>query len=188
MSLVSQLSDYINAAFSGLWVQTAEPEEAERELVEHARRENWTLAVWDVARGLRFPADSTATVPEVNDPLAVLKALPTLGPPASTSRSAAQAENTTLLVLPNFHRFLSSAEIVQNLFEQLVAGKQSRTFIVVLSPVVQIPVELERAFVIVDHELPTQDQIGEIARDVLADHPDNQCRLWDTSRLTSGFQ
>ncbi len=172
MSLVSQLSDYINAAFSGLWVQTAEPEEAERELVEHARRENWTLAVWDVARGLRFPADANAIVPEVNDPLAVLKALPTLAPPASTSRNTAQAEHTTLLVLPNFHRFLSSAEIVQNLFKQLVAGKQSRTFIVVLSPVVAIPVELERAFVVIDHELPTQDQLGEIARDVLSDHPD----------------
>ena len=45
MSLVSQLSDYINAAFSGLWVQTVEPDEAERELVEHARRASWKLAV-----------------------------------------------------------------------------------------------------------------------------------------------
>jgi hypothetical protein len=74
--VVSQLDDYINAAFSGLWVQTVEPDEAERELVEHARRQGWTLAVWDIARGLRFPADPNATVPEVNDPLAVLKALP----------------------------------------------------------------------------------------------------------------
>ena len=170
MSLVSQLNDYINAAFSGLWVQTVEPDEAERELVEHARRQGWTLAVWDIARGLRFPADSNATVPEVNDPLAVLKALPTLVPQISTSRNAAEAEHTTLLVLPNFHRFLNSAENVQTLFEQLVAGKQRRTFVVVLSPVVTLPVELERAFVIVDHELPTQDQLGAIATEVMADH------------------
>ena len=170
MSLVSQLNDYINAAFSGLWVQTVEPDEAERELVEHARRQGWTLAVWDIARGLRFPADSNATVPEMNDPLAVLKALPTLVPQISTSRNAAEAEHTTLLVLPNFHRFLNSAEIVQTLFEQLVAGKQRRTFVVVLSPLVTLPVELERAFVIVDHELPTQDQLGAIATEVMADH------------------
>ncbi len=109
----------------------------------------------------------------MNDPLAVLKALPTLAPPASTSRSAAQAEHTTLLVLPNFHRYLNSIENVQTLFEQLVTGKQQRLFVVVLSPVIQIPVELERAFVVIDHELPTQNQIGEIARDVLVDHPDS---------------
>ena len=169
MSLVSQLTDYIHAAFSGLWVQTVEPDEAERELVEHARRRGWTLAVWDIARGLRFPADSTATVPEVNDPLAVLKALPTLAPAGGSNH---EEHHTTLLLLPNFHRFLNSAENVQTLFEQLVAGKQRRIFVVVLSPVVQIPVELERAFVIVDHELPTQEQLGQIAQEVLADHPD----------------
>ena len=50
MSLVTQLNDYINAAFSGLWVTTVEPDEAERELVEQARRRQWTLAVWDIAR------------------------------------------------------------------------------------------------------------------------------------------
>ena len=171
MSLTQVLTDYINAAFSGLWVLTVEPDEAERELVEHARRQGWTLAVWDVARGLRFPADPNATVPEINDPLAVLQALPTLAPLAAMSEGTMPSEHTTLLVLPNFHRFLNSAESVQTLFEQLVAGKQRRTFVVVLSPTVTLPVELERAFVVIDHDLPSQDQLGEIARDVLADHP-----------------
>lgn len=171
MSLLTQLNDYINAAFSGLWVTTVEPDEAERELVEHARRRQWTLAVWDLARGLGFPANAPATVPQIDDPLAVLKSLPTLAP-ASTGEDATASEQTTLLVLPNFHRFLNSPEIVQNLFEQLVAGKQSGIFIVVLSPVVTIPVELERAFVVIDHALPTPDQLGQIAHDVLADHPD----------------
>ena len=191
MSLVSQLTDYINAAFSGLWVQTLEPDEAERELVEHARRASWTLAVWDVARGLRFPADPNATVPEVNDPVAVLKALPMLAPPVANRDDEAPQGQTTLLVLPNFHRYLNSTETIQTLFEQLVTGKQQRLFVVVLSPVVQIPIELERAFVIVDHELPTQDQIGEIARDVLSDHPDGlptdrawQCLMEAAAGLT----
>ncbi len=168
MSLVNQLNDYINAAFSGLWVQTIEPEEAERELVEHARHQQWTLAVWDVARGLRLPLNPTATVPEVADPLAVLRVLPTLAP----TNSDGSGESTTLLVLPNFHRFLNSPEIVQTLFEQLVIGKQRRIFVAVLSPVIQIPLELEHSFVIVEHALPTQDQLGQIATELLADHPE----------------
>lgn len=96
MSLVTQLTDYINAAFSGLWVTTVEPDEAERELVEHARRNMWTLAVWDIARGLRFPTNALATVPDVNDPLSVLKALTTLAPTTVSTRSGvAGSEHTT---------------------------------------------------------------------------------------------
>jgi len=180
MSLVNQLNDYINAAFSGLWVQTVEPEEAERELVEQARRQHWRLIVWDVARGLKFPLNASTTVPELADPLAVLRALPTLAPTATSDSGASQGEQTTLLVLPNFHRFLNSAEIVQNLFEQLITGKQRRVFIVVLSPVVQIPLELEHSFVIVEHAMPTQEQLGAIATDLLVDHPDGlpKDRAW----------
>ena len=37
MTLTEQLTDYVHAAFTGLWIQTSEPDEAEREIVQHAR-------------------------------------------------------------------------------------------------------------------------------------------------------
>ena len=43
---------------------------------------------------------------------------------------------------------------------QIAAGKQARTFVVILAPVVQIPVELEKQFVVVEHDLPGRDQLG----------------------------
>ncbi len=55
MPLSDQLNDYINAAFTGLWVQTHEPDEAEREILQQARNQQWRVAVWDVARGVRVP-------------------------------------------------------------------------------------------------------------------------------------
>ena len=36
MKLTEQITDYIHAAFSGLWIQSFEPDEAEREIVQHA--------------------------------------------------------------------------------------------------------------------------------------------------------
>ena len=45
-------------------------------------------------------------------------------------------------------------------------GKQNRTFIVILSPVVQIPAELEKQFVVIEHELPGREQLTEIARGI----------------------
>jgi hypothetical protein len=95
---------------------------------------------------MRVPsaADSPATDAGSGDPLAALRAATAMADPTGTS----------LLLLHNFHRFLGSPEVVQTTFTQLVAGKERRTFFVVLSPVVQIPVELEKLFVVIEHALP----------------------------------
>ena len=179
MSLIRELTDYIHAAFTGLWIQTHEPDEAERELVEQARTSGWTLAVWDLARGFRLPLAAEATVPEVHDPVGVLRVLPTLALPESLEAGTSPA--TTLLVLPNFHRFLQSYEVVQTLFQTVTAGKQRRIFVVILSPATQVPVELEKQFVIIEHALPTREQLATIARETLGDESDRvpTGREWD---------
>jgi ATPase family associated with various cellular activities (AAA) len=162
MKLTDQLTDYINAAFTGFWVQTHEADEAEREIVNHAREKKWKVAIWDMAGGLRLPGNGdqpqeTATT----DPLSALRALPALADPAGTA----------LLVLHNFHRFLNNHEIVQTVFSQLIAGKQQRTFLVVLSPVVQIPLELEKLFVVLEHAFPNREELTRIARELTSDQP-----------------
>ena len=95
--------------------------------------------------------------------------MPAAAIPLAAIRSLAPwpaPDSTALLVLVNFHRFLQSAEIVQALARQITAGKQNRTFVVVLSPVVQIPVELEKLFVVIEHDLPGREQLDEIARGI----------------------
>ena len=157
MSLAERLRELINACFTGLWVQSHEHEDALAEIARLCRDQRWQLASWDICRGFSVAgvAEGAATAAGP-DPLAALRALPAL----------ATTDGTALLVLTNFHRFLQSAEIVQTLVRQLIAGKQSRTFVVILSPVVQIPVELEKLFLVVEHELPTREQLLELARGV----------------------
>jgi hypothetical protein len=95
--------------------------------------------------------------------------------------SLADPQGTTLLVLQNFHRFLVSAEIVQALIQQIQQGKQQRTFIVVLAPVVNIPIELEKLFVVIEHELPNREQLAEIARQIATEPSEVPSgREWET--------
>jgi hypothetical protein len=96
------------------------------------------------------------SAPSASDPLAALRSLPALAKP----------ESSALLVLPNFHRFLGSPEIVQCLANSLSQGKARRTFVVVLAPVVQLPPELERQFVVLDHPLPDREQLQTLASQV----------------------
>ncbi len=164
MSLAEQLTDYIHAAFSGLWITTHEPDEAEREIATLARERHWKLAAWDISRGLRFPnaPQSAATDVGAGDPLAVLRAVPTL----------ADNDGTALVLLHNFHKFLGSPEVIQTAFAQLVAGKQQRVFLIVLAPVVQLPVELEKLFVVLEHALPDRGQLERIARELTSEQPE----------------
>jgi hypothetical protein len=174
MKLTDQLTDFINAAFTGLWVLTSEPDEAQREIVQHAILNRWRIAVWDVAAGLRLPgSNSTAPPDTAADPLAALRALPAM----------ADEKGTAILVLHNFHHFLNNPEVIQTTFAQLVAGKQQRTFLVVLAPVVNVPVELEKLFVVLEHALPDRQQLERIARESTSDKPEDMPRGDDLHRV-----
>src|SRR5258708_40264768 len=105
MKLTDQLTDYVNAAFAGIWVETRDPDEAEREIVRHAQQKQWRIAVWDVANGLRLPDATDEATPKIGteDPLAAVRALPAL----------ATEKGTAILLLHNFHRFLNNPEVIQ---------------------------------------------------------------------------
>ena len=64
MKLTDQLTHYIHAAFTGIWVQTHEPDEALRDILRHAQQKKWKLAVWDIASGIRLPAKASSSSPE----------------------------------------------------------------------------------------------------------------------------
>jgi len=156
MLLSQRLSEYIAACFTGLWIQSHEHEDALAEIAKLCHDEQWRLVTWDVHQGLRITrqADGPDVDTGTNDPLAAIGALDTL---ASTDGAA-------LLVLVNFHRYMNSPEIIQALVHQILKGKQDRTFVVVLSPIVEIPTELEKQIVVIEHELPGRDQLEELAR------------------------
>jgi hypothetical protein len=179
MSLAERLSEYVRACFTGIWIDSYEHEDGLSEMAALCRQETWRPAVWDIDRGLQVAGQQGADAAG-SDPLAAVRSLGTLAAPDSAA----------LLVLVNFHRFLNSAEIVQALARQISLGKQQRTFVVVLSPVVQIPVELEKLFVVIEHELPSREQLEEIARgiateaDELPEGPQLQTVLDATAGLT----
>ena len=155
MPLSQQLLEYISACFTGLWIESHEHEDALVEIAQLCRQEDWRLAVWDIDQGLQIPGhgDDSQADAGGTDPLAAIRSINAL----------ATTDSSVLLVLQNFHRFMQSAEIVQALARQIAVGKQHRTFVIILSPVVTIPTELEKMFIVLEHELPDRQQLEEIA-------------------------
>jgi len=150
--LKNRMRELIQACFTGIWLRSHEMTEAVSDLSHLCRDEQWQLMTWDIEQGLA--SSSGVAVSEAVDPLAAIRALGAMAG-GSTDTSTA----TTVLVLKNFHRFLNSPEIIQAMCRAIIEGKMNRTFIVVLAPVVQLPPELERLFIVVEHDLPTKEEL-----------------------------
>jgi len=157
MRLADEIQELVRAGFSGLWIQSCEPEEALAELAQMCQTESWKLASWDIDAGLNGQVSTEGVA--VTDPLSAVRSpssIPSDGQPM-------------LLVLANFHRFLGSAEVIQALLHQVAQGKVHQRHLIILSPVVQLPVELERVFTVVEHALPSRQQLEEIAASIATD-------------------
>jgi len=153
LNLRQRLSEYVRACFTGIWIESHEHQDAIAEMAQLCHDENWQMATWDVESGLSISGQSESGS---NDPLAAIRSINAL----------ASAGGTAVLVLQNFHRFLQSAEVVQALIRQIITGKQNRTIVVILAPLVMIPIELEKLFVVIEHELPNREHLEVIARGI----------------------
>jgi hypothetical protein len=159
MTLAQELAEYVRACFAGVFVETCKPDEALAEIGQLCRAENWRLASWNIESGLRISGQPDGGVDAgVHDPLAAVR----------MAERLAAADGAGLLVLENFHRFLDSVEIVQALAHQIQLGKRQRTFAVVLAAIVELPRELEKLFVVIEHRLPDRAQLEQIARETAA--------------------
>lgn len=159
MTLTTELWELVRAGFSGVLVETQEAAEAVAEITQLARDHDLGLMRWNLELGL------VGTGGELDgnvsrDPLSVIRSLQSIND-----------DRSTLLLLENFHRFVDSAEICQALQTQLLLGKQSGRHIVILSPIVKLPAELERQFVVLHHPLPTKDQLRSIAASLVTEDP-----------------
>lgn len=162
--LADSLRELIDAGFSGCWVQTVEPDEAIAEIRQLADNEGWYIHGIDDQGQLQ-------TEPGRFDPVGTLQEF-----------AAYDTDQAALLLLPNFGAFLADAPIRQLVFRVIQTGKKRRQHVVVLAPNITIPQELEKVFVTVEHELPTREQIEEIARGI-ATEPGEMPEGDDLARL-----
>lgn len=154
-NLAESLDVYFNAGFAGHWVLTLEPEEVILELQKLAARQKYSIATWDIARGLMNPLVPSANVmdPKTRNPLA----------PFSFSKGTSRR---AIVCLWNYHMFLREREVVQGLYNAILQGQQDAVHYVILSCQAELPKELEKAMVLHHHNLPNDEEITAIANNL----------------------
>ncbi|MFY9268997.1 MAG: AAA family ATPase [Candidatus Manganitrophaceae bacterium] len=143
---------YLRAGYPALYVRTVEPDRAFETLSKEVLIVSGKPVCWDVLSGIReINGQQMVANP---DPLSALKWL-------------TETFENTILFLWNFHKFLNSIEVIQAICNGMNEWKSRGKTLIVLAPQIQIPVELDRVFTVVEFNLPDREILRSILSDVV---------------------
>ena len=153
---VSDLDTLIRARYPLVYLVTWEEQRLDAILEDVARAHGKALLSWSVTRGLRrLGLRNLAVVDASRPPVEALAAIGKLSEPS-------------LVVLKDFHPFLDDPAVVRALRELSQDLKSTYTTVILLSPVLKIPVELEKEISVLDVPLPTFRDLYQLLREIVA--------------------
>lgn len=182
--LHEEVAELIVAGFSGIWVQTYDVYEAAAEVtnlvLEQATdsESNWPLCCWDCSEGFHTwdPKVRKFVPPRVKtkDPASgqdvwVGKAIRELPDAIEmfvelAAERGANPELPAVFIIKNPHLTSpqSTSRTVQMLENEAVQGRAERRHVICVSTRGDIPKEIEKQYMLVDHPLPGRDKLMEV--------------------------
>jgi SpoVK/Ycf46/Vps4 family AAA+-type ATPase len=164
LSPYSEIETLIRARYPLIYVASWEETRALRELNAIARQLRKRLYTWSINDGIRVYQEGLGLMPEAKkgtkDPVMAL-------------REIMQQSDPSIYVLRDFHAFIKEAAVARGLRDLSEILRSSYTSVVLLSPVVEIPPELEKDITIVDYPLPSRLEIGQLLHSIAADVVNN---------------
>ena len=148
-SNLSELGSYISAGYPVLYVQTYEEERAEREIVALAERRELKVSLWSASSGLH----SAEVDPngERQQPIAALEAL-----------LSDDSNEGTVFIFRDLHPYFQSPQVCRLVRDVARAFKANSHTLVLISPVLKLPPELDRDITVIELDLPGRDSLGAI--------------------------
>jgi ATP-dependent 26S proteasome regulatory subunit len=70
-----------------------------------------------------------------------------------------KSDRTCAFILKDYHAYLSDAGVVRKIKDCITVKKEEYTPIVIITPIIKIPIELEKYVTIVEYDLPTAGEI-----------------------------
>src|SRR6266851_2246991 len=153
---VVDLDTLIRARYPLIYLVSWEEQRLDGILQDLATQHGKVLFSWSVTRGLRRVggARAVAQLDPQKSPVEMLGTLAKLGEPS-------------LVVLKDFHPLLSDPQVVRALRELAQDLKSTYTTVILLSPVLQIPVELEKEVSVLDVPLPGFRDLYQLLREIV---------------------
>lgn len=153
----SEFLDLFTARYPLIYVVSPEEARVEEEMRQIALAREIKLVAWSITRGFVQLA-GVHKGGDVKDPIKALDHI-------------AGAEGAGLFILRDFHAFVGDPTVVRKLRDLAHDLKKTRKNVILLSPVMKIPPEVEKEVAVLDWNLPDRAEILGVLEGVMAEAP-----------------
>ncbi len=166
MSFSTELEILIRARYPVIYLNTSEEARVLPVIMAVAARRNKKVFEWSFSTGL-VPAGTNLQSQKSRNPA-------TKDPIAALDQVIDQVE-PAIFVFKDFHPFLAkcnkstNAAPIRKLRDVAQHLKNSFKTIILISPVLEIPVELEKEITVLDYPLPTKEDLSDLLTRIIAD-------------------
>jgi len=162
MNFQTELETLIRARYPILYVITSEEMRVQNLIVEIAKKRQKKVFEWSYSTGI-VPAGSSiqsqkSRSASTKDPIMALDQVIDLVEPA-------------IFIFKDFHPFLTKSNyaVVRKLKEIALHLKNSFKTIVLVSPVMEIPTELEKEVTVMNYPLPSREDLNELLEKIISE-------------------
>ena len=157
-----ELNILIQAQYPLIYLITPEEERAEQTIAAIAKTKQRRVLVWSMTHGM-VEYGQAHTISHHS----------TVAPQMAIQAAIRERDDAVLFIFKDLHPFLDSAEVVRWLRDAIASFKGTEKTIVLMSPIQQVPIELEKEIVVLDYPLPTMAELGDVLSQQLeqSDHP-----------------
>ena len=168
MNFRKDVSDHIRARYPILYLVSSEEDRVMAELLEIAKLARQDLWVWSVSDGLVDPKGNEVRDAKGEDLCSPLKAL----------RHIKNSQERALYVFKDLHLFLEDPfpqyvtdpiQVRRVLRDISISFRTSYKTLLLLSPILRIPNELEKNITVFDYPLPSEEDIAGILDDTVTE-------------------
>lgn len=167
MDAAKELEILIRAKYPIIYLLTWEEKRAEDAIGRVCSELERSLHTWSVTQGLRPPLNRASSASALSSELEVLAQLH-------------EAPEYTVFVLRDYHPFMKDVRVIRLLRDLARRLRGKAQTLVILSPTLVLPSELEKDVTVVDFGLPDEREIGEMidkAIEAVKDNPQVESRL-----------
>jgi ATP-dependent 26S proteasome regulatory subunit len=186
-SPIQRLEMMIRARYPIIAVTTHEESRALDGLKKLAKHRDKSLFVWSISQGLEqlVPSDGSQRNKRLADPIAVLSHIMDFGKPTPDLPEGPSA----IFVLKDFHRYMDNPQVCRWLRDLVAALAGRFQSIVLLSPVLNVPAELEKDVATLDFPLPSPVELEDLLESFAAQLPPEAVDLnGDTETIVQALQ
>ena len=164
------------AGYAALYLVSAEDmrslreiKQAAAELTSKAQPNGRRLFIWTFGKGLiEDGVRGAVPVPDSELPPGLLTALPLVGSPRNTRTGTKPADfEPSIVVLRLGHHFLDDVLVQSGLLDIIPDFKATSRMLIVLTPVMKLPPEIEKEFALVETQLPGKQQLHIVQRGIV---------------------